>query len=50
MSVKEINNANKPGSSVYTIHTYKYIEHDPSKPITSSIKTSMRTHIYKRSR
>ena len=43
MSVKKIDNvnttkANATRGSVYTIHTNKYIEHDPSKPITTSIR------------
>ena len=53
MSMKEIVNANTKKAnatrgSVYTIH--KYIEHLPNKQTTTSMRTSMRMHIYKRSR
>ena len=43
MSVKQIDNqsatkANATRDNAYNIHTNKYIEHDPSKPITTSMR------------
>ena len=50
MSVKEIDNqnatkANSTRYNAYKIHTNKYIEHDQSKPITTSMKEKG-THKY----
>ena len=36
MSMKEKAKANATRGSVYTIHTNKYIEHLPHKPITTT--------------
>ena len=43
MSVKEIDDDNATRDNVYTIHTTqihtdKYIEHNPSKPIITSMR------------
>ena len=51
MSVKEVNNqnatnANATRDNAYYIHTTKYIERDPNKPITTSMK-ERGTHMYK---
>ena len=36
--MKEIDNENATRGNVYTIHTNKYIEHDPSKPTTATMR------------
>ena len=38
MSVKETDNQNAIRDNAYKIHTSKYIEHDPSKPLITSIR------------
>ena len=38
MSVKETDNQNAIRDNAYKIHTNKYIEDDPSKPLTTSMR------------
>ena len=49
MNVKEIDNtkvANSTRDNMYKIHFNKYIEHDPSKPITTGMSRK-ETNTYK---